>query len=220
VPEMFNKVEITIDRIVKLMISSMVKRMIDGVEHGVAILSEGIFHFLSNEEITNSGISFTYDDHGHPELGNVSKAHIFNILVQRKLKELDIQIKSRPVELGYEMRCCPPVAYDLTLCTLLGMGARKLFHDGVSGAIVSTSSKANIEPVYLNDIEDPATGKIPPRPVDITSELAKMVFADMHVITPMDYEKARAYLPNPEEYDFCNILNWEFDPSTARKQPS
>ncbi|MEL6193979.1 MAG: 6-phosphofructokinase, partial [Bacteroidota bacterium] len=220
VPEMFNKVEITIDRIVKLMISSMVKRMIDGVEHGVAILSEGIFHFLSNEEITNSGISFTYDDHGHPELGNVSKAHIFNILVQRKLKELDIQIKSRPVELGYEMRCCPPVAYDLTLCTLLGMGARKLFHDGVSGAIVSTSSKANIEPIYLNDIEDPATGKIPPRPVDITSELAKMVFADMHVITPMDYEKARAYLPNPEEYDFCNILNWEFDPSTARKQPS
>lgn len=220
VPEMFNKVEITIDRIVKLMISSMVKRMIDGVEHGVAILSEGIFHFLSNEEITNSGISFTYDDHGHPELGNVSKAHIFNILVQRKLKELDIQIKSRPVELGYEMRCCPPVAYDLTLCTLLGMGARKLFHEGVSGAIVSTSSKANIEPVFLSDIEDPETGKIPPRPVDINSELAKMVFSDMHVITPMDYEKARAYLPNPEEYDFCNILNWEFDPSTARKQPS
>ncbi|MEM6768413.1 MAG: 6-phosphofructokinase [Bacteroidota bacterium] len=220
IPEMFNKVEITIDRIVKLMISSMVKRMIDGVEHGVAILSEGIFHFLSSDEIKNSGVSFTYDEHGHPELGNVSKAHIFNVLVQRKLKELGIDIKSRPVELGYELRCCPPVAYDLTLCTLLGMGARKLFHDGVSGAIVSTSSKANIEPIYLKDIEDPTTGKIPPRPVDISSELAKMVFSDMHVITPMDYEKARAYLPNPEEYDFCTILGWEFDPSTLRRQPS
>lgn len=216
IPEMFNQTEMTIPKITDLIISSMIKRRIDGVLHGVAIVSEGIFHFLSEEQIRNCGIAFTYDDHGHPELGNVSKAHIFNILVQRRLKELGIDIKSRPVELGYELRCTRPVAYDLTLCTLLGMGVKKLFDEGISGVIVSTSSKANIEGIPLNSLEDPETGKIPPRPVDIHSELASMVFSDLHILCEPDYEKARAYVSNPEDFDFYKILNWEFDPKALR----
>lgn len=215
IPEMFDKTEISFDKITKLIISSMVKRKIDGVTHGVALVSEGVFHVLSAEQIKNSGIQFTYDDHGHPELGNVSKAHIFNILVQRKLKDLGISIKSRPVEMGYELRCCRPVAYDLTLCTLLGMGVRKLFKEGHSGCIVSTSSKADIRPIFLKDIED-ETGKIPPRLVDTESEFAKMVFNDMHVLTELDYDKARKYIPNPEDYDFYKILNWDFSPEKIR----
>ncbi|MDP5170217.1 MAG: 6-phosphofructokinase [Bacteroidia bacterium] len=216
IPEMFSKTEITMDGIVKLIISSMIKRTIDGVDHGVAIVSEGVFHFLSEEQIRNCGINFTFDEHGHPELGNVSKAHIFNILVQRKLKELGIDIKSRPVELGYELRCTRPVAYDLTLCTLLGMGVKKLFDEGVTGVVVSTSSKANIEGIPLKDLEDPETGKIPPRLVDMDSELANLVFSDLHVLTPLDYEKARKYLEHPEEFDFYKILNWDFDPKKIR----
>ena len=210
IPEMFNKTEISFEKIINLIISSMIKRKIDGVAHGVAMVSEGVFHALSDEQVKNCGIQFTYDAHGHPELGNVSKAHIFNILVQQKLKELGISIKSRPVEVGYELRCCRPVAYDLTLCTLLGMGVRKLFMEGDSGCIVSTSAKADIQPIFLNDIED-ETGKIPPRLVDIQSEFARMVFSDMHVISELDYDQARQYLSNPEDYDFCKILNWEFD---------
>jgi 6-phosphofructokinase 1 len=30
----------------------------------------------------------------------------------------------------------------------------------------------------------------------------------MDYITPDDYEAAKKYLPNPEEYDFKKILNW------------
>ena len=217
IPEMFNKSKITFEKITNLIISSMIRRKIDGVLHGVAMVSEGVFHFIDNEEIKNSGIQFTYDEHGHPELGNVSKAHIFNILVQQKLKKLGINIKSRPVEMGYELRCCRPVAYDLTLCTLLGMGVKKLFDQGVSGCIVSTSSKANIQPIFLKDIED-ESGKIPPRLVDINSELARMVFADLHVLCEPDYEKARKYVDNPEDFDFYKILNWEFDPALLRPQ--
>lgn len=216
IPEMFDKTEITFDKIVNIIISSMIKRRTDGVLHGVAMISEGIFHFLSDDEIKNCGINFTYDDHGHPELGNVSKAHIINILVQRKLKELGIKIKSRPVELGYELRCCQPVAYDLTHCTQLGLGARKLFHEGHTGCIVSVDYEGKIIPVFLNDIEDPKTGKIPPRGVDIHSELAQMVFSDMHVLNEGDYEEAKAFVENPEEYDFYKILNWEFNPRLVR----
>lgn len=215
IPEMFDRTEITLDKIVRLIISSMIKRKLDGVRHGVAMVSEGVFHFLSNSEIANSGINFTFDDHGHPELGNVSKAHIFNILVQKELKKIGMTVKSRPVEMGYELRCCRPVAYDLTLCTLLGMGVRKLFLEGETGVIVSTTSKANIQGIPLSDLED-ETGKIPPRPVDIYSELARMVFNDLHALCPLDYEEARAIVPNPEHYCLYSILGWDFDPKAIR----
>lgn len=218
-PEMFNHTRITFDKIVNLVISSMIKRKIEGIEYGVAMVSEGVFHELDEEEINNCGITFTYDDHGHPELGNVSKAHIFNILVQQKLKKLGMDIKSRPVELGYELRCCRPVAYDLTLCTLLGMGVKKLFDQGLKGCIVSTSAEADIRPVFLKDIEDPATGKILPRLVDLSSELAQMVFSDLHVIRSADYEAASAYVANPAEFDFFKILEWdEIDPLRPKKK--
>ena len=108
IPEMFNKTEISLDKIVRLMISSILKRRLMGVPYGVGIISEGVFHSLSDEEIKSTGIQFTYDAHGHPELGTVSKAHIFNVLVQNKLKEIKFDVKTRPVELGYELRCIPP----------------------------------------------------------------------------------------------------------------
>ena len=212
IPEMFNNTKITLEKIVNLIVSSMVKRKINNIEHGVAMVSEGIFHILDDEEIMNSGISLTYDAHGHPELGNVSKAHIINVLVQRKLKELNVDIKSRPVEMGYELRCCRPVAFDLTLCTLLGMGVKKLYQHGMRGCIVSVNREGDVVPLFLQDIED-ASGKIPPRLVNINTEFSKLIFSDLHVLNEMDYDQASEYLAKPEEYDFYKLLNWKFEPS-------
>ncbi|MEY3051215.1 MAG: hypothetical protein RLY31_1000 [Bacteroidota bacterium] len=212
IPEMFNNTKVTLEKITNLIISSMVKRKLNGIEHGVAIVSEGIFHILDEDEIKNSGISFTYDAHGHPELGNVSKAHIINVLVQRKLKELNIDIKSRPVELGYELRCTRPVAFDLTLCTILGMGVRKLFEHGLRGCIVSTTAGGEIVPLFMKDIED-ENGKIPPRLVNIKSEFSQLILSDLHVLTESDYMKAKGMLTHPEQYDFHKLLDWKYLPS-------
>jgi ATP-dependent phosphofructokinase / diphosphate-dependent phosphofructokinase len=208
IPEMFNKVPVSMDRIVRLVISSMVKRRILGIKYGVAVISEGVFHFMDDAEIESTGISFTYDDHGHPELGNVSKAHIFNVLVQRRLKDLRLNIKSRPVELGYELRCSAPIAYDLTYCTTLGIGVKKLFDGGKTGCMVTLDGLGNIVPLFLKDVED-EHGKIRPRMVNMESQRAKMVFDNgLHYLTSDDYEAALAYLPEPQEFDFHRILNW------------
>jgi len=207
IPEMFNKTTITFERLINMIISSIVKCKIMGVEYGVALISEGVFHFMDEKEIIDSGINFTYDDHGHPELGNVSKSHIFNYLLQVKLKEIGLDIKSRPVELGYELRCCNPIAFDLTLCTLLGIGVKKLFDQGTTGCIVSANSRGDITPLYLKDFED-ADGKIPPRLVDINSDMAQLFIENLFFLKEKDYENAKKYLTNPEAYDFKKILNW------------
>ena len=208
IPEMFNNAEVTFDAIIKLVVSSIVKRKLLGVNYGVVIISEGVFHFMSDEEIEKSGVAFTYDEHGHPELGNVSKAHIFNLLLQQRLKTLGINVKSRPVEIGYGIRCVEPNGYDLTYCSLLGYGVKKLFDKGVSGAMVTTNPKGEIMPLYLKDVED-ENGKIKPRLVNLSGPKAELIFNEgLQYISPADYEAAKAYLPNPEDYDFKKILKW------------
>ena len=210
IPEMFDKTEITVEKIVNLVISSIIKRKIMGMDYGAAVISEGVFHALSDEEIRKSGIHFTYDEHGHPELGKVSKAHIFNEMIEKKLKEIGLKVKSRPVELGYEIRCQTPIAYDLTYCSELGIGVHKLFAEGKTGCMVYVDSEGNVSPLYLKDLQDPTTGKIPPRLVDIKSDkFTSVVETILNAITPADYEAAKAYVPNPEEYDFHKILNWK-----------
>ncbi len=205
IPEMFDKTNITFDKVVRLIISSIVKRKIENITYGVALISEGVFHIMPDSELDNCGINFTYDDHGHPELGNVSKSHIFNMLVQKRLKELNIDIKSRPVELGYELRCCRPIGFDLTLCTLLGLGVKKMYDQGLSGCIVTANSKGEVTPLFLSDLQN-EEGKIAPRLVDINSEFVQLCFQNLHYLEEADYERAKVYLKNPSEYDFNKIL--------------
>lgn len=208
IPEMFNKVEVTFDRILKLIVSSMVKRKLLGINYGVVIISEGVFHFMTDEEIIKSGIQFSYDEHGHPELGNVSKAHIFNLLLQEKLKQLKINIKSRPVELGYELRCVQPIAFDMLYCALLGMGVKKLFDEGLTSCMVVSGPNGDIFPIFLKDVED-ENGKVKPRLVNMYSQKTGMVFKDgLQYLTENDIEAASTYLQSPADYVMKRILNW------------
>ena len=212
IPEMFDKTKITFDKITRMVISSMVKRRILGIDYGAAMISEGVFHFMSDEEIIDTGINFTYDDHGHPELGNVSKSHIFNMLTQQHLKTLRITVKSRPEEIGYELRCCRPIAYDLSYATRLGLGVFVLYSKGETGCMTTIDREGNISPLYLKDVED-ENGKVKPRLVNVDSEKVQLIFRhNLHYITKEDYRAAKKYVKNPEEYDFLKILKWDEKP--------
>ena len=209
IPEMFNKTKITAEKIINMAISSIIKRKIMGISYGAIMISEGVFHELSHEELEASGVKFTYDEHGHPELGKVSKAQLFNEMLENKLKVLGISVKSRPVEIGYEVRCVTPFAYDLMYCSQLGMGVYKLFTEGVTGCMVYVDLNGNVKSLYLKDMQDPNTGKIPPRGVNIHTDKVQQIFDNlMHYITPADYEAAKKYVANPEDFDFRKILNW------------
>ncbi|HKK12394.1 MAG TPA: 6-phosphofructokinase [Flavobacteriaceae bacterium] len=205
IPEMFDKTDITLDKVVRLVISSIIKRRLEGINYGVAMVSEGIFHNLRESELKKSGINFTYDSHGHPELGNVSKSHILNVQVQFKLKEIGLNVKTRPIELGYELRCCRPIGFDLTLCTLMGVGVKKLFDEGKTGCLVSANAKGEVSPLYLKDLQD-KDGKIQPRLVDMNSEFAHLCFQNLYYLKESDYKYLKAFNINPKDYDFNKIL--------------
>ena len=210
IPEMFNKTEICLDKVVKLSISAILKRKVMGINYGTIVAAEGLFHEFKAEEMEAAGVRFSYDDHGHPELGKVSKAVLFNDLLEAEYKKIGIKVKSRPVEIGYDVRCQDPVAYDLTYCTELAMGVYQLYSEGKTGCMVYVDAYGNVSPLYLADLQDPTTGKIPPRVVDINSGTAQNYYNYIaHYVTEADYEAVKALgIENPEAYDFKKILNW------------
>ena len=210
IPEMFNKTEICLDKVVKLSISAILKRKVMGVNYGTIVAAEGLFHEFKAEEMEAAGVHFSYDDHGHPELGKVSKAVLFNDLLEAEFKKIGLKVKSRPVEIGYDVRCQDPVAYDVTYCTELAMGVYQLFSEGKTGCMVYVDSYGNVSPLYLADLQDPETGKIPPRVVDINAGTAQNYYKYIaHYVTEADYEAVKALgIENPEAYDFNKILNW------------
>ena len=210
IPEMFNKTTMTLDKIIKLSVSAIIKRKILGVSYGTVVTAEGLFHDEGvMQEMVDAGVHFTFDEHGHPELGKISKAVIFSDLLDKECKKAGLKVKSRPVEIGYDVRCQEPVAYDLTYCTELAMGVYQLFSEGKTGCMVYVDSFGKVSPLYLKDLQDPETGKIPPRIVDINSGTAQNYYSFIaHYVTEDDYEAARQYVENPEAYDFKKILEW------------
>ena len=208
IPEMFNKTGITVDKIIKLTVSAIVKRRILGIKYGTVVVAEGVFHDLKPEDIKATGVNMTYDEHGHPELGKISKAVLFNQILEKEFKKTGLKVKTRPVEIGYDVRCQDPVAYDLSYCTELALGVYELFKKGETGCMVYVDVDGNSHPLYLKDLQN-EEGKIPPRRVDINGGIAQKYYSHIcHYITPEDYEAAKAFVPNPEEYDFKKILLW------------
>lgn len=210
IPEIFNKTEMTLDKIIRMSISAILKRKIEGIDYGTIIAAEGLFH---NEEVAKeaaaAGVHFSYDEHGHPELGKISKAVLFNELLEKEVAKEGLKVRSRPVEIGYDVRCQDPVAYDLSYCTELAMGVYHLFKEGKTGCMVYVDSYGNVAPLYLADIQDPKTGKIPPRMVDIESGTVSNYYEYIaEYISEADYEAAAKYVKDPSRYDFKKILNW------------
>ena len=199
IPEMFNKTKITVDKILKLTLSSIIKRKILGIHYGTVVVAEGVFHDLDPEDLKGTGVHMTYDEHGHPELGKISKAVLFNDILEKDESCLGWKVKTRPVEIGYDVRCQDPIAYDLTYCT---------YEKGETGCMVYIDAQGEAHPLYLKDLQN-AEGKIPPRRVDINGGVAQNYYRYIcHYITPADYEAAKEFVPNPEDYDFKKILNW------------
>ena len=208
IPEMFNKTEISLDKIVNLALSAILKRKLLGIPYGTVVVAEGVFHDLDPQEIKNAGVSMTYDEHGHPELGKISKAVLFNDILEKKFKAIGLKVKTRPVEIGYDVRCQDPVAFDLTYCSELAMGAYELFRKGETGCMVYVNAFGEAKPLYLKDLQG-ADGKIPPRRVAIDGGISRNYYEHIcHYITPSDYEAAKALVPDPEAYDFRKILAW------------
>jgi len=176
---------IKVSQICDILEGAIVKRLAMGKSHGVAILSEGIaerFDPAERELIDKA----EKDEHGNIRLAEIDLGKYLKNEVRKRLEARNIKLTIVDKDIGYELRCAPPIPFDSEYTRDLGYGASKLLQDGVTGAMVSLQG-GRIVPIYFPDIMDTVTGKTKIRYVNPKTE---------------SYAVARAYMIRLERSDF------------------
>lgn len=168
IPEEFPGQELDLNTVIDRLVGAIIKRRATGSDHGVAVVAEGIAERVSPESL-RALESVAHDSYGHARLADVPIGAVLRDGVRRKLDELGVNATVLNKDIGYELRCAKPVPFDVDYTRTLGYGAVRYLLDGGSGALIALSG-GRLSPVRLEDLTDPATGRIRTRLVDVSAE--------------------------------------------------
>ncbi|HTX56244.1 MAG TPA: diphosphate--fructose-6-phosphate 1-phosphotransferase [Candidatus Acidoferrales bacterium] len=186
IPEEFPDGTLDIDAVVKVLAGAVVKRRAQGRDYGVAVVAEGIVEHISADALKGLE-NVSRDAYGHVRLADVPIGTLLRDRVRERLAEFGVEATVLHKDIGYELRCAKPVAFDVDYTRTLGYGAVRYLLEGGSGALIALSG-GRVQPVALEDLVDPQTGRIRTRLVDINAE-AYIVARDYMVrLEPKDLQ--------------------------------
>ncbi len=180
--ELGNK--ISLSKVIAILSSAIIKRQRYGKNHGVAVIAEGVATRLDPEELTFLK-DVPLDDHGNVRLAEIP---LGDMLKQRVLADLDsVGLKPTIIakDIGYELRCHPPISYDREYTRYLGYSAVQFLVAGGTGAMIMLKDGKCL-PIKFADLIDPKTGKTRIRIVETSAD---------------DYLMARRYMLRLEKED-------------------
>lgn len=166
---------------------SIVKRIAHGRSHGVAVIAEGIGERLDPADLEGLD-SVERDAHGHIRLAEVPLGLVLRDRVRRALGERGIKLTIGEKNVGYELRCVAPTAFDLDYTRDLGAGAVRALLAGRSGVMI-TRQAGGIIPIEFSQLQDAASGRTRVRLVDTATD---------------SYRTARALQVRLEREDFAD----------------
>ncbi|HEY1429729.1 MAG TPA: 6-phosphofructokinase [Candidatus Tumulicola sp.] len=171
---------------VDTIVGSIVKQRSLGRRDGVAIVAEGVAERLSLESLGPlEGVE--RDAFGHVRLADIPIGSVLRDGVRKRLAEIGIDTTVMSKDVGYELRCAKPVPFDLDYTRTLGYGAVRYLLDGGSGALIALRG-GRVEPLRLEELIDPQTGRIRTRTVDITTEAYRVARDNMVRLESEDFE--------------------------------
>lgn len=180
--ELGNK--ISLNKVVTILEGAVIKRLSYGRNHGVAVIAEGVATRLDPDELTILK-DVPRDDFGNIRLAEIPLGDILKKRVTEDLNKMGIKTTIIAKDIGYELRCHPPISFDREYTRYLGYSAVKFLVAGGTGAMIMLKDGKSI-PIKFSDILDPKTGKTRIRMVDINSD---------------DYQMARRYMIRIEKDD-------------------
>ena len=201
IPEEFPQEKIPLQQVVDVITGSIVKRYLMGKNYGVAVIAEGIIEKIAPEDFKKLGTVVT-DEHGHIRYSELDFGEILKQAVLAETKKLGIKLSIIDKEIGYELRCTAPIAYDIDYARSLGYSAVQFLMAGDSGALITIQDNKAI-PMRFEDIKDPATGKTKVRKVNIESVHYKIARGLMMRLEEGDLDDpglANAYRMTQEEF--------------------
>lgn len=168
IPEHFPEGKIRFDTVANLLEGAMIKRRVMGRPYGVAVIAEGVGLRLDPDDLEILK-DVERDEHGHIRLSEVPLGKVLRYHVRDALAERGIKVTIVEKDLGYELRCAAPNAYDLNYTLDLGAGAVRTLLSGKSGVMITRQGNT-ILPIPFSEMIDPTTGRTRLRLVDTTTE--------------------------------------------------
>jgi 6-phosphofructokinase 1 len=187
IPEEFDGRSLSLAAVGDVIAGAMIKRRAMGHDHGVAVVAEGVAEHLSEVDLKERK-DVARDAYGHIRLADVDLGDVIKQSLVRTLKEYSLDITVVTKDIGYELRCAKPLPFDVEYTRTLGYGAVRYLLEGGSGAMIALRG-GKVEPVYLQDMIDPRTGRVRVRMVDTTTESYKVGREYMIRLAPEDLKE-------------------------------
>ena len=167
---------------------AIIKRRAMGKQYGVAVLAEGVIEKLDPKELKDLEDA-ELDEFGHVRFAEIDLARKVKVELEGRFKQRGSRVSISNKNIGYEVRCCDPIPFDMAYCRELGNSAIRFLLGGGSGAMVSIQN-GQLVPLLFADIRDPNTGKTIVRNVSINSENYRVARQYMLRLDYTDFEHA------------------------------
>jgi 6-phosphofructokinase len=187
IPEDFRAEPIRLEKVARILEGAIVKRLSMGRHYGVAVVAEGIGERLDPSDLELLK-DVGRDEHGHIRLADVPLGRVLSQRVKQDLAGLGVSMTIGEKDVGYELRCSAPNAFDLDYTRDLGAGAVRTLLSGTSSVMI-TRQEAAIVPMPFDELMDPATGRTRVRMVDTSTASHENVWSLQVRIEPADLEE-------------------------------
>ena len=154
---------------------AIIKRRSFGQTYGVVVIAEGVAEKIDPEELQRkSGMDLSHDPYGHITLADIPIGTLIKQAVQKRFAERGDDMRLTEVTLGYELRCTPPIPFDIDYTRTLGYGAVHFILDESPGPHVRNGGFVYLDGTQLRvipfeELADPATGRTRVRLVNTDS---------------------------------------------------
>ncbi len=175
---------IPLDDVVRVVEGAIVKGLADGDPAGVAVVAEGVAELIDPTDFSTLE-TVGHDEHGHIRLADLPFGRLLADSVMQSLASRGVRVAIGNKDVGYELRCVSPSAYDREYTRDLGVGAVRALLDGVTGALI-TRREASIVSIPFEELMDPVTGRTRVRMVDIDSDSFAAALALQRRVTAAD----------------------------------
>ena len=159
-------------RLVDVLETAMLKRIAHGRPFGVAVLAEGIGLRLPQEELLKAMPEVELDEHGHVRLAELELDRLLAKELKERFRERGQKVTVEGKNIGYELRCAPPIPFDIEYTRDLGYGAvdylKRLLAAGEPGGMI-TIQEGHMVPLAFGSFSDLETGRVRIRLVNVDS---------------------------------------------------
>jgi len=189
VAEEFGDEKIQLDVLARMVEGTILKRTAEGHPHGVIVLAEGLGECLDPADLSELA-DLPLDEHGHIRLAELPLGKLVRDRAQKGLAKHGISATMVVKDVGYELRCVAPNAFDKDYTRDLGAGAVATLLSGTANVMITRQSQ-QIVALPFDEILDPKTGKTRVRMLDTETESFATALSLQTRLSPTDLDDTR-----------------------------